>query len=263
MMSPSQFNRGGRRSMLREFADPLVSIIIPTQGVSQTLTKCLASISSQTYTNIEIIVISKSPRENGDTRSNQLNRGITAAKGKYIYRLDSDMTVRPDAVAKAVSMCESGYDFVAINHRSFNDKTTLDKVRAIEWSLHYNDWLHVAGDFYRKELVLNVGMYDEKLYAGEDYDLHNRMLKAGYKFGIVDSYSVHLGEPDSLRQVVSKNIYYGRNIQVYISKNGVVRVQPLRLVYLRSAPKFRQYFVPFLVYKYIQYASALTGLVTR
>lgn len=249
--------------MPRESADPLVSVIIPTQDMSRMLTECLASISSQTYKNIETIVISKSPIETRDTRSSQLNRGIAAARGKYVYRLDSDMTVLSHAVAKAVSMCESGYDFVAINHRTFNDKTILDKIRAIEWSLHHNDWLHIAGNFYRKEHVVRVGMYDEKLYAGEDYDLHNRMLKAGYKFGIVDSYSVHHGEPDSLRRVISKNIYYGRNIQVYLSKNGVIRVQPFRLAYLRSAPKFKQYFVPFLVYKYIQYASALVGLATR
>lgn len=38
---------------------PLVSVIIPTYNSSSTLEKCLRSIRSQSYKNIEIIIVDK------------------------------------------------------------------------------------------------------------------------------------------------------------------------------------------------------------
>lgn len=72
-----------------------------------------------------------------------------------------------------------------------------------------------------------------------------------------------LGEPDSIREVVTKNLYYGRNIAVYVSKHGVLKVSPLRATYVEHIPSFGLLFFPFLLYKMVQYLSAFIGMASR
>lgn len=95
---------------------PLISIVVPVYNVKQFLTKCLNSIISQTYSNLEIIVvddgstdgsaticddyakkdkrISVIHKENGGLASAR-NAGIDVAKGTYIGFVDSDDYIEP------------------------------------------------------------------------------------------------------------------------------------------------------------------------
>jgi glycosyltransferase involved in cell wall biosynthesis len=242
---------------------PLVSVCVPLASPSHFLTECLDGVYSQTYRNVEIIVIGRPLAEKMDTRSEQKNRAIMSAKGEFVYICDSDTVLKEDAIGKAVAMCLGGFDFVAINNRSVPDQSLIGRIRQVEWEVLQTSIRHSAGHFFRRADVIKVGLFDESLYAGEDYDLHNRMLKAGFRFGIVDSWRVHLGEPDSMKDVVSKNLYYGRNIQVYVSKNGVLKVSPLRATYVKHIPSFGLLFFPFLLYKMVQYLSVFVGMTSR
>lgn len=91
--------------------EPLISVIVPVYNVKDYLRKCLDSICSQTYRNLDIIIIddgstdgsgeicdeyaTKDPRikvlhkENGG-QSVARNRGLDIAKGDYIAFVDSD-----------------------------------------------------------------------------------------------------------------------------------------------------------------------------
>ena len=99
--------------------DPLVSIIIPVYKVEQFLDDCVTSITSQTYANLEILLVDDgSPdhcpamcdawaakdarvrvihKPNGGL-SDARNAGIAQATGAYIYFADSDDTVAPTLV---------------------------------------------------------------------------------------------------------------------------------------------------------------------
>ncbi len=101
--------------------DELISIILPIYNVSDYLDRCLKSVTSQTYSNIEILLINdgstdssskicsdwmkkdnriiyiEKPNEGlGPTR----NLGIKMAKGKYIAFVDSDDWVAFDYIEK-------------------------------------------------------------------------------------------------------------------------------------------------------------------
>jgi len=98
---------------------PLVSIIIPAYNAQKTITKCISSVRNQTLKNIEIICVDDgsedqtlsdllwhADEDDRITVLHQINQGQSAArnaalkkaKGKYIQFLDSDDSLRCDAV---------------------------------------------------------------------------------------------------------------------------------------------------------------------
>ena len=112
----------------------MVSVIIPIYNVEKYLRQCVDSVISQTYRDLEIILVDDgSPdgcgsicdeyavqdsritvihKENGGL-SDARNAGLEIAKGEYIYFLDSDDYIKNDAIEKLVARIEEeNADFV-------------------------------------------------------------------------------------------------------------------------------------------------------
>ena len=263
---------------------PLVSVIIPTYNSEKTLEKCLASIRNQTYKNVEIIVVDKGSADrtaeiakkytdnvlvvNAEERSEQLNFGIKRARGKYVYRVDSDFILEPKVIEEAVNKCErESYDAICIHNTSDPTISFWAKVRKLERDCYEDDELNVAARFIRKDALESVGGFNEELIAGEDYDLHNRLLRVGYKTGRIASKEIHIGEPKSLWEIIKKHYYYGKTLPKFIEKNkdrGIKQLSPIRPAYLRHWKKFIRHPVltlGFLVYQVTRYISAGIGYI--
>lgn len=104
--------------------NPLISIIVPVYKAEAFLNKCVDSILSQTYRNIEVILVNDgspdhSPelcdaisrmdervivihKENGGQGSAR-NVGLAQAKGEYILFVDSDDWIHPESCKKLLS----------------------------------------------------------------------------------------------------------------------------------------------------------------
>ena len=117
----------------------LVSIIIPAYNTARLIGKCLSSVVEQTYKNLEIIVVNDASTDNTlqvitefadkDFRikiiNHEINKGngigrnnaIRAATGKFVYFVDSDDYIEPNAVEVLVnSITTSRSDVVVLGH---------------------------------------------------------------------------------------------------------------------------------------------------
>jgi glycosyltransferase involved in cell wall biosynthesis len=263
---------------------PLVSVIVPTLNSQKYLLRCLKSIQQQTYRNIEIIVVDNYSSDGtltvaqehadiiirrGPERSSQVNFGVKKSSGKYIYRVDSDFVLEQDVIELAVTKCEKE-DFDAVCIQNFSDPTISywSKVRKLERDCYADDDLHIAAGFLKKSVFEAINGYDEDLVAGEDYDIHNRLMKGGYRIARINAVELHLGEPRSLQDIARKHYYYGKTLVAFVNKNqdkASNQLSPLRPAFAKSWRKFLKQpdvTIGFFIYQFVRYFSAGAGYLT-
>lgn len=231
---------------------PLVSVVVPCHNSQDTLAKCLESLKKQSYKPIEIIVVDRNSKDktrqiakrftskifiHGPERAAQMNLGIKKAKGKYIYRVDSDFIVQPNVIKQCVELCEkNNLEGIAVHNTSAEGLGFWADVRKFERNTYVDDDLIVAVRFFTKKSWEAVGGFDETLYGPEDYDFHNRFIAAGFRWGRIRAMEKHLGEPKSLSDIWEKHFYYGKQMVSYFKKHPRVATKqfnPLRISYLR------------------------------
>ena len=214
---------------------PLVSVIIPTKNSSKTLEACLESIKNQSYPNVELIVVDNNSVDNtkeiakkytdkvfnfGPERSAQRNFGAKKATGEYLLIHDSDIYFNRDSVKECVELAISeNCDAIILPEKSIGIGFWA-KVKAYERSFYVgNDYMEGAR-FFKKETYEKNGGYDEKLYAGEDWDLTIRFKEAGCKISRAHIFIEHDEGKMSLFGSSQKKKYYGPNLfDVYAKKH--------------------------------------------
>lgn len=237
--------------------DPLVSVIIPCYNSESFIRLCLGSIKVQTYKNIEIIVVDNPKSEDqtqkiakeftknvfsaGIERSAQINFGAKKAKGKYLYRVDSDFVVEPEVIDQCVIKCEKeGLDGIAVHNTSAEGLGFWADVRKFERNTYIKDDLIVAVRFFTKKSWEKIGGFDETLFGPEDYDFHNRFVAAGFKFGRIKAIERHLGEPKSLLDIWKKHFFYGKHMVNYFKKHpktAKAQFNPIRRSFVKNFDK--------------------------
>jgi glycosyltransferase involved in cell wall biosynthesis len=263
--------------------EPLVSIVVPTLNSERFLEKCLRSIREQTYRNVEVIVVDNCSKDRtreiaekyadsvllkGSERCAQVNFGVSQARGKYVYKVDSDFVLEPNVVEEAVESCEKqGYDGITVHNTSDPAVSFWARVRKMERDCYINDEVNVAARFWTKEVFESVGGFDVDLIAGDDYDLQNRLLKSGCKIGRIEAQETHIGEPRSMAEIFRKHYYYGQNIGLFIQKNqqrALTQLNPLRPSLIKGLSRSARQptlIVGFLVYQFLRYSAASLGML--
>jgi len=196
-------------------SEPKVSVVIPTYNRASLLGKALESVLSQTFQDLEIIVVDdgstdETPKILNDWRKREprlvvlrneknlgqrfnfpkvLNRGLKITRGKYVARLDDDDTWEDRTkLAEQVAFLESHPDHVAVGTRMivvdeagkevyrFLPRESDPEIR--EAALFSKPIAHPTAVF-RRDTAIGAGLYDENFPFAEDWDLWLRLGKIG------------------------------------------------------------------------------------
>jgi glycosyltransferase involved in cell wall biosynthesis len=184
-----------------------VSVIIPLYNSEPTLIRCIDSVLDQDYGNVEVVVVD----DGSDDRSlevaqtyssknvlvfSQENKGACAARnfginrstGYYLKFLDSDDFLEPNTLAREVLVAEAcGPQFIPYGfNKVLNDDkfyVKKSKVGADHQSVDLiNSNLTITLPLHRKSVIDDIGRFDESLQFRQEWDLHLRLVDAGYKF---------------------------------------------------------------------------------
>jgi glycosyltransferase involved in cell wall biosynthesis len=182
----------------------LISVVIPCYNSGETINETIRSLESQTHENVEIIVVDDGSNDpetvdilnglSGITLIRQKNYGLPsarnvgfrAAKGDYIFPLDADDWLEPDALSKLILALEENRSAAfAFSHMKLEGeaKGTLKKNYNFFEQLFLNQIPYCL--LLRRSVWIQIGGYDETMSRGyEDWELNIRLGSSGH-YGVV------------------------------------------------------------------------------
>lgn len=188
---------------------PLVSVVLTAYQQPGYLNEALRSMAGQTYRNIEIIVADDASgeeftkqyelsegarllvhRERRGFAAITRNTGIAEARGKYVALLDQDDLFLPEKIARQVEVLEGRPEavmtFCHYRHIDENGVVRRKQRRAfvvgrdpVRQMLRRNMVMCPSQVMMRRESLVGVGMFDERIRMVSDWDMWLRQAAEG------------------------------------------------------------------------------------
>lgn len=236
-------------------SDPLVSVIVRTKDRPQLLSEALSSIQSQTYANIEIVLVNdggvdvqqllacmagerpvtyiRHPSNLG--RAMAANSGISAAQGQYLNFLDDDDIFYADHIETLLTFLENTKNMVAYSSvRNVFYEGTMEAIgNRIKEEVIFNhtfdsdrllfeNYIPLMAVMFSRSVLEKVPGFDEQLGVFEDWDFWMRLSRF-YSF-------VHLDH------VTAEYRFYGGNGVENSHRQKYGYDQALGLMFERALP---------------------------
>jgi glycosyltransferase involved in cell wall biosynthesis len=236
-------------------SDPRVSVVVPVHNCSKTISKCLTSLTNLDYPCFEIIIVDdgstdetpqicadyaqvKTIRIVKSGASKARNVGISESGGEFIAFTDGDCIVEPDWLSEL----EKGFTGPRIagvggDQKCPDDETQFGVIihgflKSIGFVADYvktdkvmNETEHnpTCNGMYRKEVLEEVGGFDESLWPGEDVDLDLKIRKRGYRLIYNPAACVAHYRPGSYAGFARMLYRYGMAQGYLVRKHGLFR----------------------------------------
>lgn len=225
-----------------------VSVIIPVRNEEEYIEQCLASVLHQDYPPDKLEIIVVDGLSNDDTReiatrvlqsngsldwrilTNRdrvtpagLNRGVEAAGGRVIVRVDGHATIAKDYVRKCVKvLAETGAGCVGGHLRPVGSGLMGGAIAAAHLSpfglgggkFHDLSYEGPADTAYLgcwpREVFETVGMFDESLYRNQDIEFNSRIRSSGKQVYLSRDIVVHYHPRASLISLAKQHFHTGK-----------------------------------------------------
>lgn len=221
---------------------PLISVVLPTYNRVDLLPRAIESILNQTHTDFELIIVDdastdKTPDllkkyKKRDSRIKILrnkkncgiacsrNRGMNAARGKYIAPMDSDDSAYPFRLEKLLTVMEDNPDLVVAVAAWGNEKQEFapellknakkyqitNTPEQIQFELMFNcPFCNVCSLIQTKFIRKHKIQYNNKYISAEDYDFWKQIILKG-------------GKITKIKEAVIFVRFHGTNSPEYYSK---------------------------------------------
>ena len=253
-----------------------VSLITCTNNSEKTIEKCCLSVHSQTYHDIEHIIIDKNSQDKtisiikqhkfknikiynqkGFGIYNALNEGMNLCNGKIIGVLHSDDEfVDEGIISKIVSKFFAENLDILFSNIYYTKKNNTNKIirkwknnlkEGVQSNFEINrlikkGWMppHTS-IFFKKELLKEIGYYDENFKISSDYDFTIRLFKKEHiKLFFLDKFTIKMRSGG----ISNKNL---QNIFIKMSEDLKImnkfKLKPIRTILFKNLSKIKQFFI--------------------
>lgn len=159
-----------------------VSVIVPAWGDTSYLSEALASLSAQTFRDIEIVRC-EPPQKGPQTTGAARMAGVARATGEWVTFLDADDTLMPEAIERLAAHAADATDVVVsgLNRRGVKRLWGSDI-----WSMGPGDVFNcLVAKLFRRCLFDGL-VRDDAVVMGEDLLLTAQLLHRARRIAVVD-----------------------------------------------------------------------------
>ena len=186
---------------------PAITVLMPAYNAEKNIAEAISSVLDQTFSDFELVIVNDGStdateqiiRSFSDSRivlisqenkgvAAALNTGLNHAKARYVARFDADDVCFLDRLNTQYTFMESNpqYGIVgsSVDYTDMNGEylftfnpPALNNTEIQNLEFNICPFIH-SSVFYRKEIVINNGCYDEKAYNFEDHLLWLNILKS-------------------------------------------------------------------------------------
>lgn len=190
---------------------PLLTFYMTVKNGMPFLDRSVNSIKNQTYQNFEAVIVDDGSNDgtvsyleelertdprfrvvvtNGVGRGKALNIALNNARGLFVSNLDSDDCAHPQRAELQMKVLQDlDISFLAANCDIVFDDEDLNwkkirggcdsKVRDVTRQLFRSNPINHSSATFRRDLIVNLGGYDESRTSQFDYDLWVRLAASG------------------------------------------------------------------------------------
>lgn len=229
--------------------NPLISIIVPMYNSSFYLKQCLDSLISQTYSNIEIIVVDGGSSDNSlhickqnytqipyfflfvceKGVSKQRNLGIEKSKGDFIYFMDSDDFLENDTIENLYTyLINNKLDIVSPKViKELYDGNLLIKTTVLNYKINkeissdmffepgHLSFLHQPNKLYKKSIISST-RFNDKLIMAQDSFFNYELSKRTFKFDVCENaiyhYRILTTQNQASKRLRKETLYYFKHM---------------------------------------------------
>lgn len=233
----------------------LVSAIITTHNRKELLVRAMDSVMNQTYPEIELIVVDDAsddgtaelckdkklkyiyiPKSESRGGNYARNLGIKASRGDYCAFLDDDDYWLPEKIAKQVALIEEKKcDVVSCNRLNENvsgtdthiveAKPMLKKDGDISRKILYSICSTTSLMLIRRETLLAIGLFDEKLRFWQEYELSIRLAQLSPFFVVQEPLVVYRIDKKDSNRLTNKYYEWKDSVKYIYFKHKVLYSQ--------------------------------------
>ena len=227
---------------------PRVSIVLPVYNSERELPSVLAELERQSYLDREIVIVDDGStdgtwalatrlstdrsdvvlvRTEHKGASHARNAGVERARGEIIFFAESDCVYDEAYLQKAVASLDSDPEAgaVCLTGAPLITRPTL-ATHSIDIENKMQHALLNKGKIrpfyawvYRRDALLKLGGFDERLFQGEDKDLFSRLKKAKYGVAWVPGVNWRHVRDQTTSELARKWFTRGRSRLLYSLKN--------------------------------------------
>jgi len=198
----------------------LVSIIIPTCNRDDLIEETIISVLSQTYNNIEVIIVDDHSSETTITNVKSIlnkylsqatirfienegkgacaarNTGFRHSNGQYIQFFDDDDLMLPSHIEEKVKAFKEGVDYVACNYTFFNsedpsviiDRKDISSIKHTAAAHILLKSLPTPCFMCTRDTINKIGLWNENIKKLQDFSYFHRLFLNDCRGKFLDEY---------------------------------------------------------------------------